>query len=386
MKKLRILSVSVGELEKEGAQSLRIASIVDSLRKKGNRVKLVTLTRGLSSSFANLNGFMYEKVPLFNPFMFMKNSLELLYEFAPDVIIGHTHHPTFILSFFRKIKMNHLPLVFDMHGFLVEERKLILGNKSRIRLYSSILLNSVIEKIAITTSLRVLCVSRSAMFHLNKEMKVKWDAMIYVPNGVDLTHFKPLRQDHEMVLDLKRKLNLENKFIFGYIGGLQKWQGVENFIKAAFLADHRKMGFLIVGGRDEWIKKNVVKLRRVSRNLVPYYYSMCDVLVLPRPYNIVTEVASPTKFAEYLAMGKPLLVTNVGDPAIFTKRYRCGIVLPDNETSTLLQGFHKFVELSESDIKKMGKNSRRCAEKEFDWSKIIEKLNFELIKLKDLER
>jgi len=363
------------------AETTRILSIVNGLRNIGNSVELVTFFKGtLFTSECRIDKFDFKIVSLVNFFGLIKSILKELYVYNPDIIIAHTHYPAFILSFLRKMKNKETPLVFDMHGSLINEIKM---TSKKSLLYFRVPFNSFIEKIAISSSSKILCVSRSAMYHLNQEMKINRERMLYVPNGVDLSFFKPLKDD-EKIFQLRRKFGLENKFVFGYIGRFQKWQGVDNFIRAAFLTQDEKIGFLIVGDDDSWIKGNVVKLKRVPREEVPYYYSLCDVLVLPRPKHPATEVAAPTKFAEYTAMGKPVLVTNVGDAAKLTKKYRCGIVLPDNEPHTLKKGFYDFIGLSEHELRKMGKNSRKLAEGEFDWRKIIANLNSELIKLKKL--
>ena len=39
---------------------------------------------------------------------------------------------------------------------------------------------------------------------------------------------------------------------------------------------------------------------KIPRAQIPDYYSACDVLVLPRPSHPATEIAAPTKFAEYI--------------------------------------------------------------------------------------
>jgi glycosyltransferase involved in cell wall biosynthesis len=382
MKNLKILSVSVGKLT-DSAETIRILSLADGLRNMGNHVRMITFSKEtLLSSDYKLKQLTLKIVPLFNPFTFTKNSLKMLYEYDPDIIIAHTHVPAFIIYIVKKMKIETIPIVYDMHGSIVDEIKMASENNSFPYLYSRILFHFILEKTALYSSTKVLCVSRSAMYHLYQKTGLSLDKMLYVPNGVDLSFFKPLK-DNERIFQLRRKFGLENKFVYGYIGGFQKWQGVDNFIKAAFLTHDEKIGFLIVGDGDSWIKGNVVKLRRMPREEVPYYYSLCDVLVLPRPNHPATEVAAPTKFAEYTAMGKPVLVTNVGDAAKLTKKYRCGILLPDNGPYTLRKGFYDFIRLSEHELRKMGENSRKLAEEEFDWSKIIANLNSELINLKE---
>jgi glycosyltransferase involved in cell wall biosynthesis len=69
-------------------------------------------------------------------------------------------------------------------------------------------------------------------------------------------------------------------------------------------------------------------------------------------------------------MGKPILATNVGDAAEFVRKYDCGIVVKNNTPENLIEGMNEFKNKSEEELKRMGKNSRRLAENEFDWKKV----------------
>lgn len=380
MADLRILSATFGVPDPHAAQWIRALGIAKGLKHEGNEVKLVNFMRRRC-----IDGFTYclnELDPRLIPSLgvdgFYRSS-KLLQEYKPDLIFANTHIPAcmFALSAFRRT-----PLVFDMHGFVVDERKMLAEGRRLPWAYCQILTNLLTEYFAIKSSDKVLCVSHHMIHYLGQMKKVRHDKMEYVTNGVDLNLFKPLRGGE--VFEIKRKLGLENKFVFGYMGGLETWQGVEKFVDAARFVKDKELGFLIVGGDDAYVSGNVVKLKKIPRNQVPYYYSACDVLVLPRPKHIATEVAAPTKFAEYAAMGKPVLVTNVGDPALFVKKYRCGIVIRDNNPTNLKEGFCAFKELSDRELRRMGKNSRKLAEEEFDLNKILAKLDFTLTKLVEI--
>jgi glycosyltransferase involved in cell wall biosynthesis len=99
----------------------------------------------------------------------------------------------------------------------------------------------------------------------------------------------------------------------------------------------------------------------------------------------VAEVAAPTKFAEYSSMGIPVLTTNVGDAASLVRMYKSGIVVDDNSPENLIHGIRKFLNLyhhNKNAIKQMGRNSRRLAEKEFNWEVIGMNLSRSIISLR----
>jgi hypothetical protein len=95
------------------------------------------------------------------------------------------------------------------------------------------------------------------------------------------------------------------------------------------------------------------------------------LILFPIFIGIVTTFYYLKRFVEYAPMDKPLLVTNIGDAAMFVKRYMCGLVIHNNPRN-LKEGFRAFRELSEGELQRIGENSRKLAQEEFDWNKILE--------------
>lgn len=267
-------------------------------------------------------------------------------------------------------KITSIPLIFDMHGDIIEEFHITNPKPS----FSSLIkLNFV--KLIYFSSIRfsdlIFCVSNKEIKFLNYKKGIPLKKMHYITNGVDLEFFKS--SDNEKIKELKKRLGIRNHLVFGYIGDFQKWQGIENLINAAKNISDQNIKFIFVGGNIEIENINVIPW--IPREEIGGYYSICDVLVLPRPNHPATEVAAPTKFSEYIAMGKPILTTKVGDAADLVKKYECGIVVKDNSPENLIEGIYQFANLSKEKLDLMGKNSRKLAESEFNWNIIGQKLS-----------
>jgi len=65
------------------------------------------------------------------------------------------------------------------------------------------------------------------------------------------------------------------------------------------------------------INDKVIFTGRIRRDNIPEYLCNSDFLVLARPNNKQAEGGFPTKLGEYLATGKPVVVTNVGEISNF---------------------------------------------------------------------
>ena len=364
---MKILSIKRSPLD-DSAHSWRMLSIARLLQSNGHDVHLVQYTR--KSTYEKLKDKRVDISDISNSIVTVSCltvHIKHLRELAKDnydLVFGNSHFGTF-LSVLGRLK--RVPLIFDMHGG-VEELLLKPGLIS-IREYPIYML---IEYLNLRLSTKVCCVSKKMIQHLHSKKGVPLEKMAYVTNGVDLDFFKPANTNH--VPTLRKQLGLENKFVFGYIGGFQKWQGIENLIEAAKMIDDPEIAFVIVGGDKQSKEENRIFIPKVPRSQTRDYYSICDVLVLPRPSHPATEIAAPTKFAEYTAAGKPILTTKVGDAADLVRKYNCGTVVEDNRPECLAEGITRFVSKGVDGLQDMGRTSRRLAKSEFDWNMIANNL------------
>lgn len=363
--KTKILSVHTS-VPGEGADWWRISNIARILESNGHEVHFVHYCRKASfEKLENKEHYADHSFVMTSPMSVHIKHLKILLKGHYDLVYGNTHTGVFCSLLGKLITPS---LIFDMHGGSVEEFLL----ENRFSLNPSFLLRFIQKKLIDFADLRfsdkIICVSHKMIEYLHDQKGVPLEKMAYVTNGVDLEFFKPVNA--EKVENMRKQLGIEDKLVFGYIGGFQKWQGVENLIEAARKIDDTHIAFLVVGGEEESRKKNIIFLPKIPRVQVPDYYSICDVLVLPRPSHPATEIAAPTKFAEYTAMGKPILTTDVGDAAGFVREYKCGIVVEDNKVENLIKGINEFKNKSSKELKIMGGNSRILAENEFDWNKV----------------
>lgn len=372
---MKILSVCTS-IPGNNSMWLRISKIGEMLESKGHEVHFIHYIRKRSyNEIKNPDDFKNHSFVIVSSLTVHIKHLKFLKKGNYDLVYGNTASSAFI-SLLGKV--TKVPLLFDMHGDIVEE--FLIGNK--FSLFSSFLPILIYKKLVNSISLRlsnhIITVSNEMINNLNLNKGIPLEKMSYITNGIDLDLFKPSKNKN---LDLKKKLGIENKFIFGYIGALDKWQGVDRFIDAAREINDKNTIFLIVGCEKSKRENNIVYVPKVPYSQITSYYSICDVLTLPRPHHISTEVAAPTKFAEYTAMEKPILTTNVGDAANLVKKYKCGIVTEGDSPKNIVDGISEFLNLSKKQLDIMGKNSRKLAEKEFDLKKIAIKLDSILNKM-----
>jgi len=201
---------------------------------------------------------------------------------------------------------------------------------------------------------------------------VRSEAIAIIRNGVDLDLFRKIPGP--------RRENNRTR-LFTYAGKFQPYQAVDDFIDAAVEIRKTRPDFMfqIIGfsPEDESKKAEIARRSGGSVRLIDSkpqielnrILNESDVLVIPRRASRVTTIAFPTKFAEYVAMEKPVLVSSVDESASFTETHRCGIVYGEG-AKAMGEGILRIGSVSEAELKSMGKRGRRMAETQFEWSRI----------------
>jgi glycosyltransferase involved in cell wall biosynthesis len=142
-------------------------------------------------------------------------------------------------------------------------------------------------------------------------------------------------------MDLRTKYNYtEDDIILVYSGSAESWQSFylidqllgklleqNEKIKVLFMAKIDLSSLNVYNSYKSRIKKMWVDPSEVTQIL-----SMCDYGLLIREKTVTNQVASPTKFAEYLASGLKVLISeNVGDFSKLVEKNNLGIVIKPNQ-------------------------------------------------------
>lgn len=154
-----------------------------------------------------------------------------------------------------------------------------------------------------------------------------------LPNGFDVENWNPIS-----IEKARSQLNLDsNQFLAGYLGSF--------FPKDANLmadtinlmnSQNQKIRFLHVGHSNYPIQlrmenaHNIIETGLVDFQKMQTYLSACDVLLLPFTNSLANNGRFPLKFSNYLASGRPIIATQVGDIPSYIEAHQCGIVTPAN--------------------------------------------------------
>ena len=114
---------------------------------------------------------------------------------------------------------------------------------------------------------------------------------------------------------------------------------------------------------------------RWHREKVPPLLNNASALALARPYNKQSEGGVPTKLGEYLATGKPVIITDTGEISLFLKDgYNAFIAKPGDIDSFSDKISEVFADYPRALV--IGKNGRLLTENEFNYLEQARKLAF----------
>lgn len=258
------------------------------------------------------------------------------------------------------------PIIIDIHGNLIAQSALARETESKGADRSASWRVRMIDAMGKRVASHFLTVCKPQTEALI-ESGVAADNISLIRNGADLDLFKQI------------PFPAEPEFMFAYIGEFQVWQGIDNLIAAFERLDASDGRMLVVGFRQEdrsWktlfkdkFGDRVELVDRVDRPKLMELIGSVGILMIPRHAHLALKNAFPTKFAEYAAMGRPIMVNDVDETAEFVRRYGCGFVsepAPDRMAEVMkLAAGTDWNELSE-----MGLRGRKMAEENFSWNVI----------------
>jgi glycosyltransferase involved in cell wall biosynthesis len=205
------------------------------------------------------------------------------------------------------------------------------------------------------------------------------------PNACDPETFRPLGRD----VDLMRDLGLYSDVpIIGYAGSFNAYEGLDDVVRACGALKQQGLVFrlMLIGvelpdhkgafpvteginqlaaeaGLDEWL---------IMPGLVPHddvrrWYSLIDIAPFARKSQPVTELVSPIKPLEAMAMGKAVVVSSVRGMEDMVSHGETGQVFPSGDVVALESELHRLLE-NVSLRQSLGRAARRWVVDKRSWS------------------
>ncbi|TBR15283.1 glycosyltransferase WbuB [bacterium] len=376
---MRILLVHPHEVfSKFEPWTIRIISFGNEFVKKGHEVKIAYFPLEWNKALKNFTKGGIEFIPLKRRagiFNIAENCFKLnkLAKWSDIVHFQKCFHyaslPSLVAGF-----LNNKPIHYDWDDW----EEMIYYESARFPVKGIGLFLRKLERI-LPGMASTVSVSSKHIYELCISLGVSAERIFHVPVGADLEVFNPCISGEKV-----RKLHNINYPLVLYVGQLHGGQYVKLFIEAAKTVLKRgiKANFMIVGDgvriselkqrvNDLGLKDQVIFTGAVEAARVPEYMASCDIAIACFEDNNVTRCKSPLKIAEYLASGKPIIASKVGEVGQMVAG--AGILVEPGRSYPLAESII-FLLSNKLLQEEMGRKARERAEKIYNWKTSAETL------------
>jgi glycosyltransferase involved in cell wall biosynthesis len=168
-----------------------------------------------------------------------------------------------------------------------------------------------------------------------------------------------------------------DKFVVGFVGSLKPWHGIEILADAFLrLASDQRFHLLVVGDGpsanvleklERELPERVTRTGAVMHEDVVQYMHAMDVAVAPYP-PLSKFYFSPLKILEYMAAGRAVVASDIGQLRYLIRDGETGILLPPGDSNALADVLQSLIE-SRDRCLQLGLAAATEAREHHTWSK-----------------
>jgi glycogen(starch) synthase len=291
-------------------------------------------------------------------------------DWQPDIL--HAHSPVSnALAAMLVARQLNIPLVYEVRA-LWEDAAASHGTmRSGTPSFAAA---RHLETYAVRRADSVVTISRGLQDELARR-RVAEDDLFLVPNAVDVERFAPepgeagtARQPGAAV---------------GFVGSFYGYEGLDLLLEAAgpIVRDRPDTRFLLVGGgREDARLRELAAARNLGSHVtfagwipqeqITALYRDIDILVYPRRRNRLTELVTPLKPLEAMAMAKVVLASDVGGHRELIEDGRTGVLFKADDVSDLVARLSTLLDQRQN-WPKIGMAARQFVERERTWKAVV---------------
>ena len=362
---IRVLHVLDHSLPLHSGYSFRTHRILQSQRRRGWIPSAVTSPKHEASSHGDvpaeetLASFRYYRSGRIRPGRFPLDEERRIIEALtrridsvvrserPDLL--HAHSPVLnAVAALRAGRRHDIPVVYEIRAFW-EDAAVDHGTYGRGSWKYRMV--RAIESWACRRADAVAVLCRGIQEDLVKRgIDPAKTAVIY--NGIDPDETRIGEPDAEY----RREWNLEGKKVVGFIGSFYGYEGLDLLVDAMPQLRSRNpdVVLLLVGGggaeaaireriRALALEPHVILPGRIPHERIPGVYALVDVLAYPRHATRTTELVTPLKPLESMAMGKAFVASDVGGHRELIQDGKTGLLFPAENVAALAEALHRLL-------------------------------------------
>jgi glycosyltransferase involved in cell wall biosynthesis len=268
-------------------------------------------------------------------------------------------------------KKYNIPVVFDMAENFPAALQAYENPIYGPLLMCNVWLPKKIERLSIKMATHILVVTEEQAERLNS-LGIPKEKLTIVRNTPDLSF---LRLVEKASPDLKEN----NGLTLLYIGKIDPHRGIGIAIKAlSDVAKQLPQAKLILIGEGKSKEKLITMVKELGlENNVRFtgwldlktalsYIKVSDICLIPHLVSAHTDTTLPNKIFDYMALAKPVIVSNARPLERIVKEERCGLVFRSEDAQDLAE---KILQLQEKELRDaFGSRGKESVMRKYNWN------------------
>lgn len=275
----------------------------------------------------------------------------------PDVVFVYKN--IFVPALIAKL-LTDATVVYDIRADPYQQARELETYNPKGRVYH-ILLSAArrFHRFSLPRADGVITLSEPLAQRLEEDYGVKRERIGLIPLAANPDDFTPRERDGE-------------KLRVVYLGSLEEFRGIDTLVEACGYLEPELQSQIqidLYGTADESFVDSIGSIAPeglttvwhgyISHDNIPDEVGKCDIAVSPLPAIKSFEVSSPAKIYEYLALGMPVLATDI-TPHRRILTDQCCVLVPDESPEQMADGLERLIRDDEL-RSQLSKNSREIA-------------------------
>jgi glycosyltransferase involved in cell wall biosynthesis len=212
------------------------------------------------------------------------------------------------------------------------------------------------------------------------------ERVVYLPNGPDDVFRERRRVPPEAQRELRGRLDVGDGPLALYIGHIAYGSELSLMIDALLkVIDEAPDLRVVIMGSGEGVEALQEQARRlgvadhviftgwVDPQQTPVYLATADLALFPHRDSLVNRAKSPSKITAYMAMGKAIVASAVGEAVEYLDGGRAGVLVEPGDAGAFADGMSRLLGNPAWAAELGGRAERRVWER-YDWGRQVAKL------------
>ncbi|HLY27935.1 MAG TPA: glycosyltransferase family 4 protein [Aggregatilineales bacterium] len=229
----------------------------------------------------------------------------------------------------------------------------------------------------------VICVSEPARQHLIAAWDASPQKIVVLPNAADVRRFQPAS---EIGQQIRAALGMDNNPIVMFVGSFYKWHDVATLITsfAQIVRVYPETRLVLIGDGEQ--RQDMMQLSAsldigravrftgsVPHAEIPRWLAAADIAVAPYPQMQHEMWLSPIKVFEYMASGKAVVASAVGQLNKVISDGQSGLLVPPGDATAMTAALRRLIE-NEGLRSQLGRYARDEAVRKYSWEHYLSRL------------